>query len=54
MYVRRKRTRRALVSDTVLLVDKGQAIGSYEEVKAERREEMLRSKKKTLRYSKCS
>jgi len=28
-------------------------MGGYEEVEAEIREEMLRSKKRTLRYSKC-
>jgi len=28
-------------------------MGGYEEVKAEIREEMLRSKKRTSRYSKC-
>jgi hypothetical protein len=52
MYVRRKKTRKALVSDTALLVNKRQAISGYKEVKAEIREEMLRLKKKTLRYSK--
>jgi hypothetical protein len=53
MHVRRKRTRKALVSDTALSVSEGQAIGSYEDIKAEIREEILRSKKRTLRYSKC-
>jgi hypothetical protein len=53
MYVQRKRKRKALVSDTALSVGKEQAIGGYKEVKAEIREEMLRSKKKILRYSKC-
>jgi hypothetical protein len=53
MYVRKKKTRKALVLDTALSVSKVQPIGSYEEVKAEIREEMLRLKKKTLRYSKC-
>jgi hypothetical protein len=53
MHVRRKRTRKALVSDTALSVSKVQAIGSYEEVEAEIREEMLRSKKRTSRYSIC-
>jgi hypothetical protein len=53
MHVRRKRTRKALVSDTVLSVSEVQAIGGYEEVKAEIREEMLRLKKRTSRCSKC-
>jgi hypothetical protein len=48
MHVQRKRTRKALVSDTALLVDKEQAMGGYEEVEAEIREEMLRLKKRTL------
>jgi hypothetical protein len=54
MYVRRKKTKKALVPDTALLVSKGQAISGYKEVKAEIRKEILRSKKKTLRYSKYS
>jgi hypothetical protein len=53
MHVRRKRTRKALVSDTALSVSKVQGMGGYEEVEAEIREEILRLKKKTLRYSKC-
>jgi UTP:GlnB (protein PII) uridylyltransferase len=53
MHVRRKRTRKALVSDTALSVSEGQAMGGYEEVEAEIREEMLRSKKRTSRCSKC-
>jgi hypothetical protein len=52
MYVQRKKKRKALVSDTTLLVDKGQAMGGYKEVEAEIREEMLRSKKRILRCSK--
>jgi hypothetical protein len=53
MHVRRKRTRKALVSDTALLVGEVQAIGSYEEVEAEIREEIPRSKKRTSRCSRC-
>jgi hypothetical protein len=53
MHVRRKRTRKALVLDTALSVSEVQPIGGYEEVKAKIREEMLRSKKRTLRCSKC-
>ena len=53
MHVRRKRTRKALVSDTALSVDEVQAMDGYEEVEAEIREEMLRLKKRTLRCSKC-
>ena len=53
MHVRRKRTRKALVSDTALSVSEVQAIGSYEEVEVEIREEILRSKKRTSRYSRC-
>ena len=53
MHVRRKRTRKALALDTALLVSEVQAIGGYEEVKAEITEEMLRSKKRTSRCSKC-
>ena len=53
MHVRRKRTRKALVSDTALSISKVQAMDGYEEVEAEIREEMLRLKKRTLRYSKC-
>jgi hypothetical protein len=54
MHVRRKRTRKTLVSDTILSVGKKQAIGGYEEIEAEIREEILRLKKKTLKYSKYS
>jgi type VI protein secretion system component VasK len=53
MHVRRKRTRKALVSDTALSVGKVQDMGGYEEVEAEIREEMLRLKKRTSRCSKC-
>jgi hypothetical protein len=53
MHVQRKRTRKALVSDTALLVGKVQDMGSYKEVEAEIREEILRLKKRTLRCSKC-
>jgi hypothetical protein len=42
-----------LVSDTALSVSEVQAIGGYEEVEAEIREEILRSKKRILRCSKC-
>jgi hypothetical protein len=51
MHVRRKRTRKALVSDTALSVSEVQAMGGYEEVEAEIREEMLRSKKRTYESS---
>jgi hypothetical protein len=53
MHVRRKRTRKALVSDTALSVSEVQAMGGYEEVEAEIREEMPRLKKRTSRCSKC-
>jgi hypothetical protein len=53
MHVRRKRTRKALVSDTTLSVSEVQAIGGYKKVEAEIREEILRLKKRTLRCSKC-
>jgi formylmethanofuran dehydrogenase subunit E len=53
MHVRRKRTRKALVSDTALSVSEVQAISSYKEVEAEIIEEMLRLKKRKLRCSKC-
>jgi hypothetical protein len=53
MHVRRKRTRKALVSDTALSVSEVQAMGGYEEVETEIREEMPRSKKRTSRCSKC-
>ena len=53
MHVRRKRSRKALVSDTALSVGEVQAIGVYEEVEAEIREEILRLKKRTSRCSKC-
>ena len=53
MHVRRKRTRKALALDTALLVSEVQAIGGYEEVEAEIREEMPRSKKRTSRCSIC-
>ena len=42
MHVRRKRARKALVSDTALSVSEVQAIGGYEEVEAEIREEIVR------------
>jgi hypothetical protein len=54
MHVRRTRTRKALVSDKALSVSEVQAIGGYEEVKAEIIEEMPRLKKRRLRCSKCS
>ena len=54
MHVRRKRTRKALILDIALSVGKVQAIGGYEEVEAEIREEIPRLKKRTSRYSKCS
>jgi hypothetical protein len=41
MHVRRKRTRKALVSNTALSVSEVQAISSYKEVEAEIIEEML-------------
>ena len=53
MHVRRKRTRKALVSDTALSVCEVQAMGSYNEVEAEITEEMPRPKKRTSRCSKC-
>jgi hypothetical protein len=53
MHVRRKRTRKALVSDTALSVGEVQAMGGYEEVEAEIREEMPRPKKRISRCSKC-
>jgi hypothetical protein len=51
MHIRRKRTRKALVSDTVLSVGEVQTIGGYEEVKAGIIEEILRLKKRILRCS---
>jgi hypothetical protein len=54
MHVRRKSTRKALVSDTALSVGEVQAMDGYKEVEAEIREEMLRSKKRKSRCSKCS
>jgi hypothetical protein len=54
MHVRRKSTRKALVSDTALSVSEVQAMDGYKEVEAEIREEMLRSKKRKSRCSKCS
>jgi hypothetical protein len=53
MHVRRKRTRKALVSDTALSVGEVQAMDGYEEAEAEIREEMPRSKKRKSRCSKC-
>jgi formylmethanofuran dehydrogenase subunit E len=53
MHVRRTRTRKALVSDKALSVSEVQAMGGYEEVKAEIIEEMLRPKKRRSRCSKC-
>jgi hypothetical protein len=53
MYVRRKKTRKALVLDTALSVGKVQPIGSYEEVEAEIREEIPRLKTRKSRCSKC-
>jgi hypothetical protein len=53
MHIRRKRTRKALVSDNALSVGEVQAVGGYKEVKAEIIEEMLRLKKRTLKCSKC-
>ena len=54
MHVCRKRTRKALILDTALLVGKVQAIGGYKEVKAKIRKEIPRSKKRILRCSKYS
>jgi len=53
MHVRRKRTRKALVSDNALSVGEVQAISGYEEVEAEIIEEMPRPKKRISRCGKC-
>jgi hypothetical protein len=53
MHVRRKRTRKALVSNTALSVGELQAMGGYEEVGAEIIEEVPRPKKRISRCSKC-
>jgi len=54
MHIRRKRTRKALVSDNALSVSEIQAISGYKEVEAEIIEEMPRPKKRISRYSKYS
>jgi len=49
MDVRRKRIRKALVSENALSIGEVQAIGGYKEVEAEIIEEMLRLKKRISR-----
>jgi hypothetical protein len=53
MHVRRKRTRKALVSDKALSVGEVQAMGGYEEVEAEIIEEMPKLKKRPPTCSTC-
>jgi hypothetical protein len=53
MHVRRKRTRKALISDNALSVSEVQAMGGYKVVEAEIIEEMPRPKKRPPTCSKC-
>lgn len=53
MHVRRKRTRKALVSDIAMSVGEVQAMGGYEEVQAEIIEDIPRPKKRALTCSNC-
>jgi len=53
MHVRRKRTRKALVSDKALSVSEVQAIVEQEQVEAEIMEEMPRPKRRPKTCSKC-
>jgi hypothetical protein len=53
MYKRRKRKKKAIQSDYALSVTKGQSLVIQTYIKAGIREEMIKPKKRILKYSRC-